>query len=245
MSGLVVLLTPFPEFLLVGLGWFAWTEAISTPEESLKTWGVLKKTVPWYMVYVLINVLAKGDFGGMPNRSIRSTLVKAYAFMAAAFILVLCGVWGGKEYLAFIQEADATREAFQQEHKAQVKARVDRALNYIQYRKLQEEEALRQEVRQRALDAAAVATSLCEQNVGSMTRAQLEGLVRETLRAMRFNKGRGYVFALDLEGGTQLLPPFPDLEGSNSVRDAPESPAAEVNRGLLQTVQKGGQGYHK
>jgi hypothetical protein len=59
---------------------------------------------------------------------------------------------------------------------------------------------VRQQIKSRVYEAHALATHICNRYKATHTTEELAHMVKETLRAMRYNNGRGYYFATALTG---------------------------------------------
>lgn len=77
------------------------------------------------------------------------------------------------------------------------------------------EESLRKETKTRVEESHRIALSLYEKNKGEMDEAQLKELIRHVVDSFRHNDETGYNFICQMDGTIILLPPQPELEGSN------------------------------
>ena len=92
---------------------------------------------------------------------------------------------------------------------------MDRAVAYIGYMKSRTETLLRSSIEARVREAHAMATQIFDRYRHRMPKAEIAALIREVLRPIRFNQGRGYFFIADLRGTMVLLPIQPDAEGKD------------------------------
>ncbi len=133
--------------------------------------------------------------------------------MIAGFTVAIVGYfWLHSEYDRFARESQELRQAFMDEQKAKTREEVEKVLDYIGYRHSRAEAVLRSSLRGRVYEADAIATHLYEAEKGRRTRPELERLVKEALRPIRFNNGRGYYFMVSMQGVEKLYPIAPQFE---------------------------------
>jgi signal transduction histidine kinase/ActR/RegA family two-component response regulator len=130
-------------------------------------------------------------------------------------VLLVGVVWLREEYSRFARESEVLRRTYLEGQKALVRNEVEKALDYVQYRHARSETSLRASLKSRVYEAHAIATRLVEAEGGRRSPAELEHLVKEALRPIRFNSGRGYYFMVSLQGVEMLYPVAPQLEGTN------------------------------
>ena len=97
------------------------------------------------------------------------------------------------------------------EHKAALKEQVHSVIDFITHERCLNEARTKRNIRDRVLEADAVATHLYNTYRNEMNLDQLKDMVREALREIRFNDGRGYYFATALDGVEQLFADRPEM----------------------------------
>lgn len=147
--------------------------------------------------------------------SIQNVLLTAMGALTLLAIAVVGYLWVWEENRRFAEDADRQRRDYVEARKAMVRNEVERVVDYIAYRRSRSEEVLRATLRSRVRNAVAIADSLYRSHHGRMSRPALERMIREALRPVRFDGGRGYIFAASLDGTEQLYPPDPALEGTS------------------------------
>jgi PAS domain S-box-containing protein len=136
----------------------------------------------------------------------------AVALLAVAGIGIVWVTTSRSRLKADLAEQRAQLVAIQ---KQRLESRVNQSINYIRYKKDQTIRRLKANVRNRVHEAYAVATHIFEENKGILSRPEIEKLVIDALRPIRFNNGRGYFFATHLSGIERLFADHPELEGQN------------------------------
>lgn len=167
--------------------------------------------------------------------------------MAAVAFLSMCilgGAWVAAEYENFEREIAAVRDTFIDERKKFLAAIVDEAADFVDFNRKQTEQRVQKSIRDQVAGAHAIATHTLSYFSDQQTQAQSEAMVREALRPIRFNKGRGYFFAFDQSGVEQLFADRPELEGKNmlSMRGAK---GEYVVRDMLDLVRNKGEGFYR
>ncbi len=100
----------------------------------------------------------------------------------------------------FDKNVKALEEYFTDEQLQLIKSRVDEVIEYLQYNKSQTEKVLREDIKERVYEAHAIASNLYINHKNTKTTEELKGLIKDALRTIRFNKGRGYYFIDDTDG---------------------------------------------
>jgi len=155
----------------------------------------------------------------MPPRfkqaSINRSITIALLTIAFSSIFSVGSFWIYSEISLFQKSRQQQERVFTEEKKFQLKQEVERAIAYINFKRSQSEQRLRNDIQNRTNEAYAIATSLYEQNKERLSKDHVGDLIKDALRPIRFNNGRGYYFATRLDGVVQLFADRPDLEGLN------------------------------
>ncbi|MDQ7831626.1 MAG: cache domain-containing protein [Desulfovibrionaceae bacterium] len=180
----------------------------------------------------------------LKTKSFSAIIFITVSTMAVLVSLAGMGLWAMEKYRDFQDEAEAIRGEFVDRNKAEIMYQVDTATHYIRHQITIAEERGQAAVRERTLDAVALAARLVERHAKEMGRAELERLVMDTLRVIRFNGGRGYYFATRLDGTELLFADRPDLEGVNLL-DMQAPDGAYVIRDMIALVRTNGEGFYE
>lgn len=139
-------------------------------------------------------------------------------FFYLALVAFVClssvgAVWITSEISRFNKEADTLRISLLEDKKTVLKREVDRALDFVKHMQSKTEKRLRNVARNRVYEAYAIATNILETKKQNKSNAEIKDTIREALRPIRYNKGRGYFFAFSLDGVEQLFPINAAMEG--------------------------------
>ncbi len=161
--------------------------------------------------------------------------------MTLSFFL-LGFLWITWEYERFNQMSEHLRSEFLSSQKEKIKRDVEKVIEYIEYKKSQTETRLKRDIRNRTDEAWHIATHLYDQNKATQSDAAIKAMIREALRPIRFNNGRGYYFAVAMDGVEQLYPIKPELEGRN-LMDLQDSKGTYVIHHEIEIIRRSGEGF--
>jgi PAS domain S-box-containing protein len=165
--------------------------------------------------------------------------------LAAVLSTGLLGtLWIHSEYITFRTESGAIREKFFTSYKEFLKTEVNKASSYIEYQKERVEPRLKESIQDRVNEAHSIALNIFNQYRGKRTLIEMQEMVKEALRSIRFNKGRGYYFAFNLRGIEELFADRPEMEGKDmlSVRGAK---GEYVVKDMLDLVRRDKEGFYE
>ncbi|KAB2887819.1 MAG: PAS domain S-box protein [Desulfobulbaceae bacterium] len=163
--------------------------------------------------------------------------------IATVAIAVPFAVWLAVVLIGFRSESAALRRQFEVEQQEMLRQEVGRVAEYIRYQIRQTDKRTRKTVRDRVEEACRVATHIYGLNRGVKPDAEIGAMIREVLRELRFNDGRGYYFAFDLNGVGRLHADRPELEGRDMLA-AKGATGEHVVADMLDLVRKHGEGYY-
>ncbi|MCK4766147.1 MAG: cache domain-containing protein [Candidatus Aminicenantes bacterium] len=133
---------------------------------------------------------------------------------ALTFIISIVLVFN--KYRSFSEEAGKIEEKFYREQMAVIKSKVNEIVEYIDYNKSLTENILEKDIKGRVYEAYQIAGNLYESNKKSKSQVEIKKIIKDALRPIRFNKGRGYYFIDDLKNRIILYPPGSNLEGKTA-----------------------------
>lgn len=141
-------------------------------------------------------------------------LINAIGF--TVFSLVFIGyLWMSQEREKFKKEAEKLKADYITSQKLFLKREVEHAKRYINYNRDQIYDQLRNSIKNRVYEAHAIANSIWKANKESKTDKVIKNMIRDALKDIRFNEGRGYYFISQLDGLMVLFADRPGEEGKN------------------------------
>ncbi|MBU4261988.1 MAG: cache domain-containing protein [Proteobacteria bacterium] len=177
------------------------------------------------------------------SKSFSRTLLLNMSMLVALAIGLLGSLWIFQEYANFDRQADAMRAVQLKSRKAQLKKQVENVVDCIRIRRSQTEVILRADIKARVIEAHNLASHIYTTYKDKKSSAEMQSMVRESLRALRFHGGRGYYFAISLDGIDQLFPDSHGLEGKNAL-DVQDTEGRHIFRDMIKLVQKEGEGFY-
>ncbi len=168
-------------------------------------------------------------------------------YMIVTIFVVMTSIttwWILREFQELRQETDEMRAddlAYQQDL---LKNTVEETVAYIQYQSRLTEERLQQSIRDRVNEAYAIAWNLYNQYHDSLDAEAIQQMIKDALRPARFNHGRGYYFAVNMNGIEELFADRPEFEGQDmsGMRD---TKGQYVIRDIIALVKQSGEGFYQ
>ncbi len=153
-------------------------------------------------------------------------------------------LWFLADYRYFNEMIAEQEATFYDQKKQMLRDEVGRVVNYIDYMKATTESRLKQSIRSRTYEAYEIASAIYKENEGNLTEAEIKVAVKNVLRRLRFNNGRGYYFATRLDGLEELFADRPELEGVNLI-DMQDTQGQFVIRDMIELVRTQGEGFYR
>jgi PAS domain S-box-containing protein len=171
----------------------------------------------------------------------------ARMFMMSSIIAtmtVITAGWVVREFREFQQETQTARQEYIETRQELLKSRVDEAVAYIRYQDRLTEERLRQSTRDRVEEAYSIVAHLYTEYHPTLDDATIQTMIKEALRPIRFNHGRGYYFAVNLNGIEQLFSDQPQLEGQNLL-GMQDTHGQYVIQDMIALAKQSGEGFYE
>ena len=152
--------------------------------------------------------------------------------------------WIAREFRDLRQETEATRSQYLTYQQDFLQSAVEQAVSYVHYQHRLTEERLRQSIRDRVNEAYAIAWNLYREYHGSQGAAFVQTMIKDALRPVRFNHGRGYYFAVNMNGVEELFADRPELEGTD-MSGMQDTEGRYVIRDMIALVKQSGEGFYQ
>ncbi len=170
-----------------------------------------------------------------------------YFLMTA--IIIVCVIsfalfWSYEKYEQFNEKVYYKRTEYIKNSKIKIQEYVERAKLYIENRIEFTEKELRKDLEDRVQSAIAASTLIHDKFKNTMPQSELQELVVEVLRGLRFNNGRGYYFATRLDGREMLFADRPELEGKNLLNMV-SADGKYVIQDMIKLIKTEGGGFYE
>lgn len=178
----------------------------------------------------------------IPRRtSIKTFFLRNMIFLAVTSILLWCMVWVYSELSAFHSEILSLRDNYINSQKEVLKKEVTNLTRYINSLEQNKEIELKRIIKDRTHIAHNIARNIYNENRGKPSH-EIEKMIKDSLRPIRFNNGRCYFFMVSMDGVEQLYPIKPELEGVNLI-DLEDSQGTSVIQEEINVIEKHGEGF--
>ncbi len=171
-------------------------------------------------------------------------------FQSLSFIAIvismflLSGFWIFYDYRSFQDESARLRTKYMSEYENVLRYQVDRVVNEIKYKQTLTEQKLRTEIKERTSEAVTIVKSLFCDSAGIHDADKIKEVIKNSLRDIRFDNGKGYYFALNMEGTIELNSTDPRLEGL-SIEEYKREGSKEIVRDMLNLARSEGEGFYQ
>ncbi len=177
-------------------------------------------------------------------QSIKKSFLHNMMLITLASFVLLFLLWLQNEYSTFLEDAGSARTSFEESQKAMLREEVTAVAEYIRYTQNQTETIVRKTVRERVNEAHSIATHLYHVYSASKTPEEIQKLIKDALRQLRFNDGRGYYFIFNLTGVEELFADRPELEGKDML-PLQGANGEFVVRDMIQLVKEREEGFYQ
>lgn len=168
--------------------------------------------------------------------------------MMGIVLLLLVTIFGffiSREYVSDDKRAVLLYQDILESQQLRLKTELASAQSYIRFMSQQADTVLMKNTKDQVDQAYSVAISIYQRLDGLRPENEIQQLIREALRDVRFFNGRGYLFIDDMHGKCILLPTAPQLEG-HSLWDNQDDKGRYIMRSLINAVKNpDGAGYSR
>ena len=144
----------------------------------------------------------------------------------------------------FNYRADQMRADYIARQKQIIKQEVNRVVELISYEKAQSEILTRSKIKSRVYEAYSIAQNIYEQNKTAKSEAEIQKMILDALRPIRFEYGSGYYFATRLDGVEILFADKPKMEGLNLL-DLQDTRGQYVIKDMIAIAKQFGEGFYE
>ncbi len=159
-----------------------------------------------------------------------------------SMVLLSC-FWIFLDYKTLQHESSRLHEKYMSEYQEMLSSQVDRIANNIERKQNLTAKKLESEVRHRTLEAHQIITNLFSQNRNSLSKETVRKLSKDILQNIQFNDGRGYYFAINLDGTEGFSPAHSTSSEINSTEGA-ELQDPNITADILKIAKADGEGLY-
>jgi PAS domain S-box-containing protein len=144
----------------------------------------------------------------------------------------------------FTFRADQMRADYIACQKKIIKQEVNRVVDLISYEKAQSEILTKRKLKSRVYEAYSIAQNIYQQNKTAKSKAEIQQMILDALRPIRFEYGSGYYFATRLDGVEMLFADKPEMEGLNLL-DMQDTRGQYVIKNMIGIAKQSGEGFYE
>ncbi len=130
-------------------------------------------------------------------------------------IVIIGSFWIISSFLQLQHETDLLIQQTQHLQRRTQKEHVQLALDLIKHEQRLITDNAVSKAQKRTSEAYAMANELYQKHSRNYPPEMVKGLILSTLRNLRYNDGKGYFFAVNLNGTVELYPPKPTIENKH------------------------------
>jgi signal transduction histidine kinase len=158
--------------------------------------------------------------------------------------LFITGVDVFYTYKDFKIQSNKMRSNYIEKQKQIVKSEVLRVVDMINYERSLTDEKIKGIIRNMVNSAYSVSESIYKQNKDSKSKNEIEKIVVNALRTIRFANGTGYFFMTRLDGTEMLFADHPEMEGKNLL-NIQDLQGKYVIKDMIKIVMRNGEGFYQ
>ena len=178
----------------------------------------------------------------------RISFIKAIQFWGIVFPIVIgisvIAIDLTSSYHDFNTHAKQMRTDYTISHKQISKQEVMRVVEMIRYEKRQSENLTKSKIKSRVYEAYSIAQHIYQKNKITKSKDEIQKMILDAIRPIRFEQGNGYYFISSLDGKAVLFPSNPDLEGEN-LSDVQDTRGKYITRDIINIVEQSGEGFYQ
>ncbi len=166
----------------------------------------------------MINLKTPGFLQRFFRKRSLSFQLRLSTILASALSAILVGViWLSFETGKLNNEMEIANDEFFESKQEIVKNVVVSAIDYIEYTRSLSKERMKEEVKLKVDEAWKIADNIYKQNKGIKPIAEIEKMIKDAIRPIRYANDRGDIFIYTMEGVAVMSPRSPHMEGRNSI----------------------------
>lgn len=145
-------------------------------------------------------------------------------------------------YRDFNSSANQMRSHYIFSQKEIAKQEVMQVVELIKHKKDQSEAFTKAKIKSRVYEAYALAKNIHTQNKYSKSKVEIQKMIIDALRPIRFDHWSGYYFIDDMDGIARLNSERPELEGKNLI-EVQDKQGKYIFKDILENVEQSNEGF--
>ena len=147
-------------------------------------------------------------------------------------------------YQDFNFRSNKMRSNYIIQQKEMVKREVESVVNMVHYERSKIEKLLKSKIKMRVYEAYSIAQNIYNQNKKNKNKTEIQQLIVDALKPVRFDKNKGYYFISNRDGTAVLLPSNPELVGK-SLMNVQDTHKQYVTKDIFKIAEQSGEGFYE
>jgi len=143
----------------------------------------------------------------------------------------------------FNKNIESTKADYLEYQKKITKSKVEDVIENINFAVSKSRNKAKEIVKYQMEMAVNIANNIYRKNINLYGVEDVKKIIKESLREIRYNDGRGYIFILDLNGNEILNGDRPDLEGKNLLHYSVKQ-ISKVAQDMIEIAKNKGEGFY-
>lgn len=181
---------------------------------------------------------------GITNKNVLKTFSQRVFLIILISAISISILFAYFSYSEFKQNSKKIETAYINSQKQTLQQEVSNVERIINYKRSKLDQLVNENIKQRVYYAHTIATHLYNKYKKTKSRAELESIIIEALRPQRFFAGRGYFYAISLNGTGKLNPITPQLEGTNMLSLKTKKDVYFIKE-LINVAKNKGEGFYR
>ena len=174
-------------------------------------------------------------------------LISLIQLSGLIFILMFAGIILLNNLFLIYNESNALsaymRENYINQQKTLLKSQVENTISFLIAHKKYQETVTKEQIKDKVYDAYSIAENIYQQNKESKSNLEIQKIIINTLRPIRFSNKKGYYFITKLNGLELLFADKPDVEGTNLL-NFQDSNGKFVVEDMIAIAKNSGEGFY-
>lgn len=153
----------------------------------------------------------------MKKKNLTYTILLSIMLVASLVVTSLGFFWIHDINIKAQNDSNELKKVQMNYIKSELSSKVNSMVEYTDYSRKQTDIVLRANLKDKVKEANTIVNSIYNANKDTKSKEEITVLIKNALRDIRFNHGRGYYFIDTLSGNVVLYPVYPESEGENII----------------------------
>ncbi|MFH1152437.1 MAG: cache domain-containing protein [Pseudomonadota bacterium] len=177
-------------------------------------------------------------------RSLAGTGFLSVLLTIIVMTVTVGSLWVYQKYTQKLAQLESIRDNYTRTQKSIIHREVERTVDFINYKRNSTENRVKENLRDNVTTAYTLASHIYSMNLDTQSRAAIIEQIKETLRPIRWENGKGYFFIVAMDGTDLLMADRPKMEGQN-LMDQTDTQGQYLVRDMIDIVKTHDSGFYR